>query len=283
MEIILAATIGMVGLGLLFGAGLALASRVFAVQEDERVEESLEVLPGANCGACGYGGCRAYAEAVVEGEHVNLCTVGGQEVADMIAQIMGVEAGETKSRRAVVHCQGGLSNCGSRADYEGEQDCRAANITSGGAKACLYGCLGFGTCAETCPFDAITMSEERLPVIDPEKCTACGMCVEVCPRDLITLLDRRHGTYLGCSSRDSGKSVKNVCKVGCITCRLCEKKDPNEAVTIENALPVLDYAKAEGDFSVAAEVCPMNCYVVERPPAEAQTEREAEAAGAPAE
>lgn len=263
MTTILIAIVAMLALGLIFGIGLALASRAFAVNEDERIEHVLEELPGANCGACGYGGCRAYAEAVVEGEEVDLCTAGGPEVCDAVAEIMGVETETRAEKRAVVHCQGGSNNCGWRADYDGEQDCRAADVTSGGPKACTYGCLGFGTCAEACPFDAITMNQQRLPVIDPEKCTACGICVGVCPRDLISLLDKKYTMYLGCSSRDSTKAVKDVCSVGCITCGMCERKDPNEAVVIKNALPVLDYEKAEGDFSVAAEVCPMDSYVVE--------------------
>ncbi len=265
MTIVLTATVAMVVLGVVFAACLALASRFFAVAEDERVAPVLEALSGANCGACGYGGCRAYAEAVVAGEKVNLCTAGSDEVAARIASIMGVEVQAAGRKRAVVHCQGGTSLCTQRCDYEGEQDCRSAHLTSGGPKACLYGCLGFGTCAGACPFGAITMSVERLPVVDPEKCTGCGVCMEVCPRDLISLLDVRYKTYLGCSSRDSGKAVRNTCSVGCITCRRCAKDDPNGAIVMENDLPVLDYEKAGGDFSVAVEACPMNCYVVEEP------------------
>lgn len=268
--VLLVAVAAMLGLGLLFGLGLALASRAFAVEEDPRMEQILDALPGSNCGACGYGGCRAYAEAVVEGEKVGLCTVGGADVAELIGDIMGVEVeGKRHRKRAVVHCKGGLSNCEMRAEYHGEQDCRAAHLTSGGPKACLYGCLGFGTCAEACPFDAITMSEERLPVVDADRCTACGACVRACPRDLISLLDSRYKIYLGCSSRDSGKSVRQVCRVGCIWCRRCVKEDPHDAVKMEGNLPVLDYKKAEGDFRVAAEVCPMDSYVMEEEPAPA--------------
>lgn len=185
MNILIIALITMALLGLAFGVGLALASRTFQVNEDPRIEQVLEELPGTNCGACGYGGCRAYAEAVVDGESVSLCVPGGSEVAEAVAEIMGVEAESVTDRRAVVHCQGDTDRCGSRARYDGELDCRAAEVTAGGPKACSYGCLGFGTCAKACPFDAITMSEGRLPVIDPERCTACGVCVEVCPRDLI--------------------------------------------------------------------------------------------------
>jgi len=210
MALVVTAVVAMVVLGLLFGVCLALASKAFALRTDPRIEQVLDVLPAANCGACTYGGCRAYAEAIVDGEKVSLCPVGGEEVALAVAEIMGVEVDAVARKRAVVHCQGGTSQCAMHADYEGEQDCRAAHLTSGGPKACAYGCLGLGTCAEACPFDAITMSEERLPVIDPEKCTACGMCVQVCPRGLISLLDAQYKTYLGCSSRGKGKSVKAI-------------------------------------------------------------------------
>jgi len=263
MSIVVPAVVAMVVLGGVFGACLALAARAFAVSEDERLDAILELLPGANCGACGYSGCRAYAEAIVGGEQPTLCGALTEEARGKIASLMGVELSPSVRKRAVVHCQGGTDRCGQRADYEGVEDCRAAHLTSGGPKACPYGCLGFGTCAEACPFGAISMSEQRLPVINADRCTGCGVCVEACPRGLISLLDVRYKVYLGCSSRDSGRAVRSVCSVGCITCRACEKKDPNGAIKVEDALPVLDYEKAGGDFSVAAEACPMHCFVVE--------------------
>lgn len=264
MSTIVIALLAMSGLGVLFGVGLALASRAFTLNEDPRLEPVLDALPGVNCGACAYAGCRSYAEAVVAGENVGLCTVGGEEVAQALAAIMGVEVSQAARKRAVVHCQGGVGRCGDAFEYVGEPDCRAAHITAGGQKACAYGCLGFGTCAEACPFDAITMSEERLPVVDPDRCTGCGMCVRVCPRDLISLLEVDYTTYLGCSSRDRGKAVKNVCSVGCIACGVCAKKDPNGAIEMKDNLPVLDFEKSQGDFATGAEVCPMNCFVVEQ-------------------
>jgi ferredoxin len=176
-----------------------------------------------------------------------------------------IETGGAKLR-AVVHCQGGTSRCGDRFRYVGEQDCRAANITAGGPKKCTYGCLGFGTCAEACPFGAITMSAERLPVIDPDKCTACGICVRTCPRALISLIPADAPVYLGCSVRDRGKAVRDTCSVGCIACGLCARKDPNQAIEMVDNLPVLDFEKSGGDFYAAAEVCPQNCFVVEREP-----------------
>jgi len=268
---VLTAVVAMTVLGGCLALFLALASKAFRVQQDPRVERILEVLPGVNCGGCAYSGCRSYAEAVVKGEKVDLCTVGGPEVAAKIADIIGVEFSYTGRRRAVVHCQGGIDRCGDRALYDGIEDCRAAHIISGGPKACAYGCLGFGTCAQACPFNAITMDEQRLPRIDSEKCTACGICVQVCPRNLISLLEEKYTVYLGCSSHDKGKAVKDVCKVGCIACNLCARKDPHGAIKLEQNLPVLDYEKSGGDFTTVAEVCPMNCFVVEGAEAVAET------------
>jgi Na+-translocating ferredoxin:NAD+ oxidoreductase RNF subunit RnfB len=273
-RVVIIAAASMTILGILFGLGLVLAARTFRTGEDPRLQDVVESLPGINCGACGYAGCRQYAEAVVEGEKVNLCIPGGAETATALADIMGVELEDMVEQRAVVHCQGGTDRCGNRFEYVGEPDCHAAHLTSGGPKACIYGCLGFGSCAEACPFDAITMSEQRLPVIDPEKCTACGICVKTCPRDLISLLPSRYKIYLGCSSHGKGKAVKDICSVGCIACSLCARKDPHEAIVMQDNLPVLDHQKAGGDFTVAAEVCPMDCFVVEAEPAPAEAEPE---------
>lgn len=255
----------MVVLGALFAVGLVLAAKRFHVEEDERVVQAQALLPGVNCAACGYSGCQAYAEAVVKGEKVTFCAAGGPDVAKALADLMGVEVGDVRKLRAVVHCQGGKSRCVNRFEYVGEQDCRAAHIASGGPKSCIYGCLGLGSCAEACPFDAITMSDEGLPVVDPDKCTACGICVRTCPRDLLSLLAIEYKTYLGCSSHDRGKAVKDVCAVGCIACGLCVKNDAYEATQLVDNLPVLDFGKAHGDFRKGAEVCPMHCFVVEEP------------------
>ncbi len=257
-------------LGVLFGVGLVLAARAFQTDQDPRLQAVLDELPGINCGACGYAGCQQYGEAVLEGEDIKLCVPGGPDCAAVLASIMGLEAeeqGEQKARlRAVVHCQGGRDKCGERFEYVGVDDCQAADLISGGPKACSYGCLGEGSCAKACPFGAIVMNEERLPVIDPDKCTACGICVATCPRDIISLVPVEQKIFLGCSSHDRGRSVKDICAVGCTACTLCARKDPNEAIVMEENLPVLDYEKAKGDFSVAADVCPMSCFVVEQEP-----------------
>ncbi len=258
------AALAMLVLGMIFGVMLAVASGVFRAKTDAKAEEIYSVLPDTNCGACGYGGCMAYAEAVAgDGEKTNLCVPGGSETAEAVARIMGAPVFDASvAMRAVVHCQGDFSRCGRRCDYSGIGECRAAYLLGGGPRACVYGCLGYGDCERACPYGAIAMIA-GLPRVNPDKCTACGLCVRSCPRDLITLLETRFATYLGCSSRDSGSAVKDVCSVGCITCGLCVKKDPNGAIKMENDLPVLDYERAGGDFSVAKEACPMNCFVKE--------------------
>ncbi len=265
MGIFITATVAMILLGLMFGAGLALASRVFQVQTDERTEQILEALPGTNCGACGYGGCMAYAQAVVNNaEKTNLCVPGGAETASQVAVIMGVEVQDAGlKKRAIVHCRGSVENCDLRCDYSGFENCKAAHLLSGGPKSCLYGCLGYGSCSDACPFDAITM-EDGLPVIDPEKCTACGICVKTCPRNLISLLDMQYSTYLGCSTRDSGKSVKQTCKKGCISCGACAKKTPEDTIEMQDNLPIIHYENVEDDISYVAEICPMDCFVVQK-------------------
>ncbi len=255
-------------LGLIFGAGLAIASRVFAVERDPRASLIEEALPGANCGACGAPGCSGFAEGVVEGRYpVNGCTAGGLEVAAKVAEIMGTEAGEMVAQIAVVRCQGDRDNAINRAVYTGIQDCRAAMMVDNGAKGCEYGCLGLGTCAVSCPFDAIVMSEKGLPVVDPDLCTGCGECVKACPRNIMELLPKTQKVYLGCVSKDFGKSVKAVCKVGCIGCTLCAnpKTTANEAIIMDGKLPVIQYDRVKdpvADLMNAVRKCPANCFVV---------------------
>ena len=219
---ILSAMIVLGGLGLIFGIGLAISSQIFMVHRDQRVTRIEAILPGANCGACGAPGCMGFAEGVVLGNYpVNGCTAGGAAVAEKVAEIMGTEAGEVVSRVAVVQCQGDRDHAVNRASYSGIRDCRASVLIDNGAKGCEYGCLGLGTCAVSCPFDAIEMNDKGLPVVDEDLCTGCGECVKICPRDIMALLPRDQKIYLACVSQGFGKAVKSVCDVGCIGCTLC--------------------------------------------------------------
>lgn len=260
MTIILVSLVCLGILGIVFGAGLAIASRRFHVDVDPRVEEILEALPNANCGACGYAGCAAFAVAVANGEApVDGCVPGGAEYARVVAAIMGVEAAGPEPRRAVVRCQGGRAEARREADYAGVRDCRAAALIQGGPKACKHGCLGFGTCAAVCPFDAITMSPNGLPVISEERCSACGLCVAACPVGIISILPSRYRVYLACSNPAKGKTVKEICSVGCISCRQCVKATESGAIQWGDGLPKIDFEKWT-DPDAALTKCPMNCF-----------------------
>ncbi|MDZ7371856.1 MAG: Fe-S cluster domain-containing protein [candidate division KSB1 bacterium] len=252
------------GLGLLFGAGLAFASQKFSVFVDPKVEEILAALPGANCGACGKPGCAAYAEAVAKGETPpDRCSPGGAEVAKKLAAIMGVEASTSEPKVAVVQCRGGKAKALEKFDYQGPQDCTAATLVGGGHKACSYGCLGLGSCVRACPFGAMYMSENGLPVVIEEKCTACNICVVTCPRGIMALIPRSQKVYLACVSQEKLKAVKSVCSVGCYTCKICvtPKVTPSGAIVMEGNLPVIK-DPASPDLFTAAEKCPAGCYVV---------------------
>lgn len=256
------------GLGLLFGVGLAVASRIFKVTKDPRVVQIEEVLPGANCGACGAPGCSGFAEGVVEGKYpANGCTVGGAEVAMLVAQIMGTEAEEMIPKVAVVRCRGGRENCVDRAIYQGVEDCRAAVLINNGAKGCVYGCLGLGSCVDACPFDAMVMGDDELPVVDEALCTGCGECVRTCPRGIMELIPRDQNVFLACVSRDFGKAVKAVCKVGCIGCGLCAnpKTTADEMITMDGKLPVVHYDRVKDpwkDLENAVHKCPTQSFGV---------------------
>jgi len=253
-------------LGLVFAVGLAYASKKFAVEIDPRIERIEEVLAGANCGGCGYPGCRGYAEAIVKGEApIKGCPPAGPDSAKKIADIMGIEVEEAVPMVAVVQCQGGHEQAQTKFTYDGVEDCRAAQMVGAGFKSCVYGCLGLGSCAAACPFDAITMSDNGLPIVDEEKCTACGVCVMTCPRSIMALIPRTQEVYLGCVNRDRGASVKRMCQVGCTACRLCVRRNPQgeEGITMGENLPVINYEKLTS-WPEANEVCPQKCFVARK-------------------
>lgn len=244
------------GLGLLFGLGLGYASKKFAVAVDERVPKVRDVLPGANCGGCGFAGCDAFAKAVVEGQaKIDACSVGGSETAKNIAGILGVEAEEKERQVAVVKCIGTCDKSKIKYDYEGITSCKDASfIPGGGSKSCSYGCLGLGSCERACQFDAIKIID-GIATIDETKCVACGMCIKECPRNIIELEVARKKVEVMCNSNAKGKDVKSVCEVGCIGCRLCTKVCPTGAITVENNLATIDYEKCTS-CGLCVEKCP---------------------------
>ncbi len=244
-----------IGLGLLMGALLALASKLFAVKKDEKAEAIKECLPGANCGGCGYSGCDAYAAAVSAGDApVNKCSVGGAEAASKIAQIMGVDAGEQVRMRAQVMCSGTGEYAKKKYIYEGIDDCVAASKIGGGDKMCKNGCIGLGTCVRACPFDAIVV-ENGVAAVDYSKCKGCGICVSACPKGIIKLIpfDAKH--WVGCMSVDDGKNTRKVCDVGCISCKLCQKNCPAGAINVDNFVASIDYDKCTG-CDICTDKCP---------------------------
>jgi electron transport complex protein RnfB len=249
------------GIGLLFGLGLAIASKKLAVATDPKIEKIIGVLPGANCAACGFAGCAGYAKAVAAGlTDPSNCVPGGSKVAHAIADILGISASAKEQVMAVVHCKGGKNEAKERAVYSGIQDCFAAVLTVNGSKVCPDGCLGLGSCTRACPFDAISVNENNVAVVNPEKCTGCGKCVQACPRKLIELIPKVHKIFLACNNHDRGAKVKQYCTVGCTACTLCVKASAVGAISMENNIPRLDYTKND-NFIPSANKCPQKCFV----------------------
>ncbi|MEW6214191.1 MAG: RnfABCDGE type electron transport complex subunit B [Nitrospirota bacterium] len=232
----------LIGVGAVFGLGLAFAAKRFAVYRDPRIDQVKEVLASAHCGACGYAGCEQYAEAVVTKPDVppNLCAPGRAPVAEAVARITGKVAGAVEAQFSRIMCQGSNSKAKRKFKYEGLVDCRAAILAGGGDKSCIYGCLGYGTCASACPFGAITMSDDGLPIVDIIKCTGCKMCETACPKNVIQVLPASKAVVVACHSRDKGAETKKNCQVGCIACNICVKTCPFDAVSVTNNFASVD-------------------------------------------
>lgn len=242
-------------LGAVFGLLLAFASRVFAVPVDERKSAISEILPGANCGGCGFAGCSAFANAVVEGNApVSGCVVGGAAVSGQIAKIMGVDVEESIRNVAFVHCSGNHTNSPAKYFYVGVEDCVAALKLQSGPSACQYSCLGMGNCTRACKFDAIHVVD-GVAVVDKEKCTGCKACVSACPREIIKIIPYDSKTVVPCNSKDKGPDTRKVCLVGCISCHICEKICQYGAIKVVDNHAVIDYDKCTS-CGECIEKCP---------------------------
>lgn len=238
-----------------FGILLAIAAKAFAVKVDERVTAICEVLPGANCGGCGYTGCTALAEAIVKGEaKTSACVVADDECSSKIAEIMGCAADVSVRKRAQVMCSGTLGRAKKKYLYDGAADCLAAVKLGGGDKVCPNGCVGLGSCTKVCPFGALKVVD-GVAVVNDHLCTGCGQCVEACPKHIIKLVPYSAPYRVACMSVDKGAVTKSYCDVGCISCRICEKNCPAGAVTVNDFVASIDYDKCTA-CGICAEKCP---------------------------
>jgi Na+-translocating ferredoxin:NAD+ oxidoreductase subunit B len=252
---ILTAAGSMAGIGGALSLVLYGASRKFHVHEDPRIDEVQDLLSGANCGACGFAGCRAYAEAVVKDPGVGVtCPVGGDEATQQIAALLGVEMSAGDRQVARLLCNGTHANAVRVAAYAGVTDCRAAALIEGLERACPYGCLGLGSCVTACAFDAMRV-EDGLVVIDEDACTSCGACVKVCPQHVLRLQALSRPILVSCSSTDKGATAKKACKVACIGCKRCVKACDDDAITVKSFLASIDPDKCTACRKCVGE-CP---------------------------
>lgn len=239
------------GLGLLLSLVLFLVAKKFKVEEDPRIDEVEKAMPGANCGGCGYAGCRAFADAAVKAGNLdnNFCPVGGNEVMKKVAAILGYEVKEKAPMVAVVRCNGTCENRAKTNTYDGALSCRVKASLYSGDTACSYGCLGCGDCVAACEFGAITMNPlTGLPVVDESKCTACGACAKACPKSIIELRNkgpRSMRIFVSCMNKDKGPAVKKACLEACIGCGICAKTCTHEAITVESNLAYIDFNKCK--------------------------------------
>ncbi len=241
----------LVVLGLLFAVVLHFVARKFAVKEDPRIDEVESIMPGANCGGCGFAGCRAFAENVVKAPDMKgfFCPVGGEATMKKVAGALGREAEAVAPRVAVVRCNGGCDNRPRTSIYDGSSSCRVSAALYGGDTDCRYGCLGLGDCVSACKFDAIHIDPQRhIACVDEEKCTACGACAKACPKGVIELRDkgfRNRRVYVSCVNRDKGALTRKACSVGCIGCGKCVRECKFEAITVTDNVAYIDFTKCK--------------------------------------
>ena len=242
-------------IGILSGVVLTVAAKYMSVPVDERVKAVRDVLPGANCGACGFAGCDEYAEKLAGGGvKTSLCPPGGAECAQNIAQILGLIAEDVKPMKAIVKCSGTCDKTGYSIDYRGQPTCEACSLMYKGQGQCSYSCLGFGDCVRTCVFDALSM-KNGIAAIDEVKCIGCAACVKACPKRLIAIIPGDRPVYVKCSSKDKGALVRKLCAAGCIGCSRCVKACTHEAIVLSSSLAWIDPEKCVNCLD-CVKICP---------------------------
>lgn len=240
---------------------LYFVAQKFKVYEDPRIDDVEKMLPGANCGGCGYPGCRGLADALVKNDDISQlnCPVGGAETMKSIAAYLGKVAPEREPQIAVVRCAGTCAQRPKTSEYNGIKKCSVAASLFGGETNCSFGCIGFGDCVTVCNFDAISINPETgLPEIDEEKCTACGACAKACPKMVIEIRKkgpRNRRIFVSCINKDKGAVARKACKSACIGCGKCVKTCPFGAITLENNVAYIDYNKCKLCRKCVAE-CP---------------------------
>ena len=275
MNFILIAVIVLGGIALVSAVVLYVCSKKFAVHEDPRLAQVSALLPGANCGGCGYPGCSGMAAALVKGADAGsldglYCPVGGASVMGQVADLLGMAVANTEAKVAVVRCNGTCELRPRIAGYDGLRTCEAMHSCGAGETACGYGCLGCGDCVKACAFGAITINPETgLPEVDEEKCTGCGACAKACPRHIIEL--RKKGVkgrrvYVRCVNKDKGAAAMKACKAACIGCGKCEKECQFGAITIENNVSYIDPDKCRL-CRKCVEACPTHAIIAVNFPA----------------
>ncbi len=238
-------------LGVLAAIILFFIAKQFKVEEDPRIDDVEKMLPGANCGGCGFAGCRGFATAMVQEEDISalFCPVGGAETMKSAASYLGKTPPAKEPQTATLRCAGSCDKRPTNNEYNGAKSCAVVASLYGGESGCSYGCLGYGDCAMVCSFGAITVDPETgLPVIDADKCSACGACVKACPKGIIELRKKwpkNRAVYVACSSKDKGGVAMKACKASCIGCSKCVKACPFDAITVKDNLAYIDPAKCK--------------------------------------
>ena len=261
MTVLLSTILTLSLLGVLSAVILYFVAQKFKVDEDPRIDEVEKMLPGANCGGCGFAGCRGMADALVKQDDISAlyCPVGGAEAMKSVASYLGKVAPEKEPTVATVRCGGVCAKRPRTNEYGGYQSCRVKAALYSGDTGCSFGCLGCGDCVSACQFGAISMDPATgLPVVDEEKCTACGACVKACPKNIIELRNkgrRNMRVFVSCVNKDKGAVARKACKAACIGCGKCAKVCPFEAITVENNVAYIDFTKCKLCKKCVAE-CP---------------------------